>query len=307
MTKKNLKLTEMSLEILDKLCWTNTDAYELVLNALEIYSIENKYANRFEFLIKLLENPNTRIKLSAIQFINTLVESPLDKSFGLRIRAEFLNLGIKKILEYLKNQLGSFLTCSELSSAKRDLDKKRKLIKKNKKEKKIKENDEKKEEINEIKEENEEFPIKAKKPLKSLKASLVNSFDPDELIDIRSRSKAIFNTNESINLIPNKEFTKQGAEAFEAFMKTAQSKKAETSEDSSDSSEEEDENELEQLLLAQVLMFLENSEESFDMNPLTLLQNIEKNVTSAHSFSLYLEFMQKLTLIPPTPDLGQNM
>ncbi|OMJ71518.1 hypothetical protein SteCoe_30247 [Stentor coeruleus] len=292
MSELNPIITSMTIKILEKLCWTNTHAYNLVLKALEVHAVEQKFQSRFDFLIKLLKSENTKSKLASMQLINSLTESPTDENVAQGIRAEFLALNIKTILLDLKASLGSSLTCSELNRVRTNLTKKKKLAEQ-------REHEEKKDgdfERTRLKTED------VTRDKKERHKAQINTIDPDEVNITRQRRtvKISAAAPKTVGL------SKEGEKALQMFMKTTKEVSSEEESESSDK-EAEDESDLQQILLAQVLLFLENSDQTAEGNPITLLQTIEKNANAAHSFQNFLEILQNLTLIPPDPILGQNV
>ena len=296
MTEESEDLTEMSMQILEKLCWVDNQAYSQVMNSLEFFAEEKKLNHRFEFLVNWLKSKDYKSKLVVMSFINTLVESPTDELIRKNLRKEFSLLNIKEILESIKSELGNLLTFGEFSIVKKDIDMKKKKIEK-------KEKSEEKKVV-----ERSRFNTADDAGRAKMRTQVM--VDPDNIGQGRSRrsflSTQVSETSGS-GLISN---SREGQQAFEAFLKAAQKAEPHKSdvihEESESSSSEEDINETKQLLLAQVLLFLDNLDDNIE-NPVEVLQILLKNTDKSQCFDTFKYFLKQLTFIPPQQAVAQKI
>jgi len=85
-------------------CMIPPDGHHRVMGAVEYYKEKNNEKNRFDVLLKLLENSSSiKIKSALLTFINALVNGPNDIDIRIRIRKELYHHGFKEILDKLRD------------------------------------------------------------------------------------------------------------------------------------------------------------------------------------------------------------
>lgn len=281
------KLNTLTIEVLNEICWSSNQGYEMVLRALEMLAMERRLQNRFANLINLLTSSDLELKVATMNFINCLVESPLDAKTRQSIRLEFIRLGIKDILLKLQSELGDDIQSTEISIVQHDLDKKRKQASKREEKKEI-----------------HKPIIDGKRP------SVMVAFDPDDIENVRTRASVIQDTRAKNIEIEGVAKSKEADQAFKAFMSVKNKETQQIDTQSSDESEEEDEKEdLLHELLTQVTLFLENCNEGMkpEADAKQIIKILEKNASYAESHSVFLSFIQKLSYIPPEPAMGSKI
>eukprot|EP01104_Vermistella_antarctica_P000127 TRINITY_DN1014_c1_g1_i1.p1 TRINITY_DN1014_c1_g1~~TRINITY_DN1014_c1_g1_i1.p1 ORF type:complete len:581 (+),score=172.99 TRINITY_DN1014_c1_g1_i1:173-1915(+) len=87
-------------EILAAFCVVASDGHRLLLHGLKQYAADNKEASRFRHVVESLSNDaNVDHQIAAMFFCNAMISTPEDLPTRMKIRNEFLALGIRTVIQ----------------------------------------------------------------------------------------------------------------------------------------------------------------------------------------------------------------